>query len=87
MAVPDLVTNWVFYLGAGSTMAGVVGFGIGLGKTMAKQATADKNITALWAQKQDVNVCDTEHKHVTLTLNEIKEDVKEILRIKRNGGG
>ena len=62
---------------------GLVIFGGGVGNMVRVHS---KNITALWAQKQDINVCNTEHKHVTATLNEIKDDVKEILRIKRNGG-
>ncbi len=43
-----------------------------------------KNITALWSQKQDKNVCDNEHKHVTDTLERIEKNIEYLVR--RNGG-
>ena len=43
-----------------------------------------KNITALWNQKQDTNVCVTAHAHIEDDIKEIKGDVKTLL--KRNGG-
>ncbi len=45
-----------------------------------------KGISALWEKKQDIKVCETTHTPITKDLDIIKEDVKEILEIKRNGG-
>jgi hypothetical protein len=45
------------------------------------------NISALWKQKQDTNVCITSHNHIESDISEIKKDLKWLVKvIKENGG-
>lgn len=39
-----------------------------------------KNISALWNQKQDKNVCEPTHDTIKKDISEIKADVKTLLR-------
>ena len=46
-----------------------------------------QNITALWKQKQDTNVCFTAHGHIESDIQEIKADVKMVLKETRAANG
>lgn len=44
------------------------------------------NIRALWDKKQDINVCVTEHTHVSESLERIEDQVDWLVKDRKNGG-
>jgi hypothetical protein len=71
--------DWEFIWAIGSVL-------IFCGTLIAMVRTHGKNITALWNQKQDKNVCIPEHTHVNDTLDRIESNVDWLVKRAKNGG-
>ena len=70
--ITHLAGNWQIY-----------GLLVLCGGVTANVKTLKANVTKLWEQKQDINVCDSEHKHVSESLVRIESKVDQLL----GGGG